>query len=384
MKFQVAKDALERAMQKIDAIVPTRDTQTLLSNVLLDVNKNQLGITASDMESTVRITLPIKNSEDGEIIVRAKGLSDIARKMRSEEIIFTAAKDEELSSADNTIYKVHIEGDSSAAASYDISGNDKSHFPGISSIPETGLSPLPQAVLEEMIAKTFYSISQEDNRYIYNGLCFISEGNRLTIVGTDGRRLSAISRSTAEPVSLNEKIDSDVVIHSKAVKELQQILDYSTDVQVGVEQRNIFFRVGNADLSSRLLEGKFPDYKKVIPVDSNVDFQIEREVLLNALLQVSVMAEPPSYQIRFDMAPGKVSLVATTPDKGNAEVSLPVEYTYSPIAIGFNANYLSDILKSLSCDMVKLEFTDSARPIMVRDIEDKDFIALVMPMKIGN
>lgn len=384
MKFQVAKETLERAMQKIDTIVPARDTQTLLSHVLLDVNKNQLGITASDMESTVRITLPVKDTEDGEIIVGAKELTNIARRIKSEEVVFAIEKNIEVSTAENIVYKVQVKGDSSRAARYDIKGSDKSHFPGISTVAETELLPLPQEILQEMIAKTFYSISQEDNRYIYNGLCLISEGNRLTTVGTDGRRLAAISRTMPEPITLNENQDSDIVVHAKAVSELQKILDYATDVKIGVDQRSIFFRVGNAELSSRLLEGKFPDYKKVIPLDFNVSFEIPREALLEALLQVAIMAEPPSYQVRFDMSNGKVVLAAKTPDKGNAEMELTVEYNYSPIVIGFNANYLSDILKSLSCEIVKLEFTDAGKPIVVRDMDDKDFIALVMPMKIGN
>lgn len=389
MKFQIAKETIERAMQKIDAIVPSRDTQTILSNVLLSTDKDQLSITASDMESTVRITLPIKNGEDGETIVRAKALSDIARKIKSEEIVFEkkeeqASLETEQSNPDQVMYKVEISGDSPMSARYEITGGDKQHFPVISHIDENNLSPLPQAVLEEMISKTFYSISLEDNRYIYNGLCLISENDQLVMVGTDGRRLSAISRPTQAPLSIESQSEADVVIHWKAVSELQKILDYSTDVQVGVEQRNIFFRVGNAELSSRLLEGKFPDYKKVIPADFNVHFEIARSTLLEALSQVSIMAEPPSYQVRFRMASGEVALVAQTPEKGNAEVLLPLDYTFTPLTIGFNANYLTEIIRNLSCDSVKLEFTDPSKPIVVRDTEDKDFIALVMPMNIGN
>ncbi len=384
MKFQTGKDLIEKAMARIDTIVPARETTTLLSNVFITIEKDSVSITASDMESTVRIAVPAENTEQGEIIVRAKKFSEIARQLRSDQIVFKTVEPENAESveSDETLYDVLIEGSGKSSARYKMSGKDRSLFPAINQVSEDRLSNVPSAVLDEMVKKTIYSITQEDNRYIYNGLAFQADGNKLTIVGTDGRRLAAISRTLENPVTLSPDAAADTVVHSKAIRELQKLIDSAPVVKLGVEQRDIFFKIGDAELVSRLVEGKFPDYRRVIPESLSIEFTLNREDLLNALSQVKVMTEPPSFQVRLTLEGGELHLVANTPQVGTAEMTLPIGYTGEKLQIGFNATYMIDILRSLSCETVKLGFNDSARPIVVFDTDDADFLALVMPMKI--
>lgn len=233
-----------------------------------------------------------------------------------------------------------------------------------------------------MINKTFFSISQEDNRYIYNGLCFHADGNKLTLIGTDGRRLAAVTREMPNPIALGNDETGDIVVHAKAIRELLRIIDADAEIHIGVEQRDIFFQVGDAELSSRLLEGKFPDYNKVIPKTSTIQIQVDREALLNSLRQVMVMTEPPSFQIRMTVTSGALQLKANTPEVGEAEISLPIDYSGDPLEIGFNSTYFTDILRNLSCKSLRLEFNDSTKPVVIHDLEDENYIALVMPMKI--
>lgn len=371
-------------MARIDTIVPARETTTLLSNVFITIEKDSVSITASDMESTVRIAVPAENTEQGEIIVRAKKFSEIARQLRSDQIVFKTVEPENAESveSDETLYDVLIEGSGKSSARYKMSGKDRSLFPAINQVSEDRLSNVPSAVLDEMVKKTIYSITQEDNRYIYNGLAFQADGNKLTIVGTDGRRLAAISRTLENPVTLSPDAAADTVVHSKAIRELQKLIDSAPVVKLGVEQRDIFFKIGDAELVSRLVEGKFPDYRRVIPESLSIEFTLNREDLLNALSQVKVMTEPPSFQVRLTLEGGELHLVANTPQVGTAEMTLPIGYTGEKLQIGFNATYMIDILRSLSCETVKLGFNDSARPIVVFDTDDADFLALVMPMKI--
>ncbi len=385
MKFSVEKAALEKAMMQLDAIVPGRDTQTLLSNVLISIDENRLKITGSDMESTVRISMDATDTQPGELIVKAKKMSEIARQLNSNEIYFEALKpeDEEPNPEEpGARYIVRMEGKDARAAKFRMTGSDRSHFPEINEISSERLAKIPADILDEMLAKTFYSISQEDNRYIYNGIFFKADGKKLTLVGTDGRRLAAVTRTMPEPLELGSADNGDVVVHAKAIRELQKIIEGDQTIEVGVEQRDIFFRISQAELSSRLLEGKFPDYKKVIPESAEFSFEIKRDLFMDAIRQVMVMTEQPSYQIRMSISGEGVNMTANTPDVGEAEISLPVQVAGADMEIGFNANYFMDILKNIQTDVVRLKLIDPSKPIVFEDPEDADFVALVMPMKI--
>ncbi|MDH5717808.1 MAG: DNA polymerase III subunit beta [Spirochaetia bacterium] len=386
MKFRVSKDSIEKSMSRIEAIVPARDMQTLLSNVLLTLDKNKLSITASDMESTVKISMDAAESENGQLIVRAKKLSEIAKQLNSDELVFnakTVEKDENDDSSE-TYYNIQIEGTGTKAAKFRMTGGDRSHFPDLNKIEDNKLSSIPTNIISEMLQKTMYSISHEDNRYIYNGIYFSANGSKLTLVGTDGRRLAAVQRDVPNPVNLagDSEEEYDIVVHAKAVRELQRILDADDTMNIGIEQRDIFFRVGDAELSSRLLEGKFPDYKKVIPETAEIKFSIERKIILDALQQIMVMTEPPSHQVKLFLTNDNLEISANTPDVGEAEISIPVEYKGEELEIGFNALYLTDILKNLNCEKINVELNDSSKPIVIKDNDDPGFVSLVMPMKI--
>ncbi|MDH4263466.1 MAG: DNA polymerase III subunit beta [Spirochaetia bacterium] len=382
MKFSVNKIELEKAMNQIDAIVPGRDTQTLLSNVLLSVSQSKkLRITASDMESTVRITLDAEETVSGELIIKAKKLYEIAKQINADTVLFDAEINEDSSKDEEKSYRVKVDGVGGRAARFKMTGSDRSHFPEINEISNEKMFQIPSELLGEMIARTFHSISHEDNRYIYNGICFHIEGNKLTLIGTDGRRLSAITRELPSVINLGGA-EGDIVVHAKAIRELQKIMELDEFVYIGVEQRDIFFKVGNAELSSRLLEGKFPDYKKVIPVEFLISMEIERSVLLDSIKQVMVMTEQPSFQVKMSMGKEGTFLTANTPEMGEAELELPVKSTTDNLEIGFNANYFQDILRSIQCNKIKLQFNDPTKPIVFADLDDDKFVALVMPMKI--
>lgn len=382
MKFRTEKALLEKTMARIDTIVPGKDFQTLLSNVLIQVEDGKVHLTASDMESTVRISIEAGDTENGELIIPAKKLSEIAKQLRSEELILAARPLENQPDGEETAYEVSVSGNQATAANFRLTGGNRSHFPDLNSISDRNMVTIPSAVLEEMIHKTFYSISHEDNRYIYNGICFQAEKNRMTLIGTDGRRLAAINREFPSPVQFYEPDSGDIVVHAKAIRELQRILDSDTDVRIGVQQRDIMFEIGDAKLSSRLLEGKFPDYKKVIPGDLQIEFDIDRESFFSALSQVKVMTEPPSFQVKLVVTEGFLEIHANTPDLGNADIKLPVDYSGDTLEIGFNASYILDILRSLDCPVVRLGFIDANKPIVVKDKEDSEYLSLVMPMKI--
>jgi DNA polymerase III subunit beta len=382
MKFATGKDTLEKAISRIDAIVPGRDTQTLLSNLLIASSDEEVRITASDMESTVQIKIDARDVVPGELIVPAKKLSEISKQLRADQVHLSATENTEAESSEDGNYIIHLHGDSSRSARFRLSGSHRSHFPDIGSVPTESLVSIPAPMLAEMIRKTIYAISQEDNRYIYNGLCFLARENKLTLVGTDGRRLAAITRTLPGPLNFSNDESADVVVHAKAIRELQRIIDSSPDISLGTRQRDIFFEVGDATLSSRLLEGKFPDFNKVVPSETGLEFELDRSVLLDAISQVKVMTEQPSFQVKMSVEAGNLILEANTPDVGTADIQIPIGLQSDPLTIAFNANYLIEILRNLDCHTVKVGLNDANKPILIRDIDDPDFLALVMPMRL--
>lgn len=380
MKFQTLKDAVDKAVRRIDAIIPNRDMSTMLSNLLISIEPKHVAIMASDMETTARIIVPIDSGVAGDFIVPAKQFQEYVSSLVSKDLIVEVEHDE---NNDDGImaFRVNLRGTGDNSARYTMPGNSTRQFPGLTRVEENKLFAISSALLEEMIRKTQYAISQEDNRYIYNGICFQGNGQLLTLVGTDGRRLAAITRKLQNPIILPE--GSDVVVHAKAIREIQKILDVADETFLGVEQRDLFVRVGDAQLSSRLLEGKFPDYKRVLPQDNAVQLELSRDRLIEALQQIRPVTEQPSHQCRIILEGKEMQIMAQSSGHGSrAEVSLDVDYNGEHLEIGFNINYLLDILKALTCPRVRLGLNDANKPIVVQDIDDPDFIALVMPMKI--
>lgn len=380
MKFQTFKDAVDKAVRRIDAIIPNRDMSTMLSNLLISIETKYVAIMASDMETTARIIVPIDSGTPGDFIVPAKQFHEYVSSLVSKDLI-VEVENEENTDDGLMAFRVNLRGTGDNSAHYVMPGNSPRQFPGLIRVSEDKLFALSSTLLEEMIRKTQYAISQEDNRYIYNGICFQGNGELLTLVGTDGRRLAAITRKLQNPINLPES--SDVVIHAKAIREIQKILDVADETFLGVEQRDLFVRVGDAQLSSRLLEGKFPDYKRVLPQGSAIQLELSRDRLVEALQQVRPVTEPPSHQCRIILESKEMQIIAQSSGYASrAEVSLDADYDGERLEIGFNINYLLDILKALTCPRVRLGLNDANKPIVVHDIDDPDFIALVMPMKI--
>lgn len=380
MKFQTHKDSIDKAVRRIDAIIPHRDMGTMLSNLLIAVEAKQVSITASDMETTARITVPVESSKTGEFIIPAKQFQEYVGSLVSKDLI-VEVESEENPEDGAAAFRVNLRGTSDASAAYVMPGNSAKHFPTLNRLSDNKLFAVSSSILEEMIRKTQYAISQEDNRYIYNGVCFQANGNELTLVGTDGRRLAAITRKLAAPANLPQ--GTDVVVHAKAIREMQKLIDVADEVLIGVEQRDLFVRVGDAQLSSRLLEGKFPDYKRVLPQDISVQLELSRDKLIEALQQIRPVTEPPSHQCRVVLEGKKLHITGQSSGQGSrAEVAIDADYSGERLEIGFNITYLIEILKALTCPRVRLGMNDANKPLVVQDVDDPDFIALVMPMKI--
>ena len=219
MNFSVNKLLFLSALEKIDTLVSSRDIQTLLANIVIRAEKNKIFLISSDMENTAQIYFEAKAiQQEGEAIVKARKLNDILRNIVGDEIVLQAVEEKPTEAESNDdieddnrqyTFNINIHSNDQKSAKYKMTGMSTENFPHIHILPEEQLFSIPSATLKEMIRKTIYSISHEDNRYIYNGLCFQFHGNKFTMVGTDGRRLSAIERELPNSIAFSTIQSSD-------------------------------------------------------------------------------------------------------------------------------------------------------------------------------
>ncbi|MDW8307418.1 MAG: DNA polymerase III subunit beta [Leptospiraceae bacterium] len=379
MKFRCEKSALEKAISKIDTIILSRDSKSIYSNVLLTVSDKTLYLTASDNENIVRISLPVENAVNGEVLINARLSFDIARKIVSKDIA-VEVEEKEVAAEGQKGYLVRIYGSGELSAKYQIPGIVADQFSTLELERKDTLTEIDSDTLLEMIRKTMYSISQEDNRYIFSGLCFIFEENNLTLVGTDGRRLAAITRKLNTPVRFVH--EGDIVVHHRALREMLRVLEENETAYLAVEQREIYLRCGDAEMKSRLLEGRFPEYKKVIPSTNPIEFRIRREDFISALEQIVVVSAPPGHTIEMNIKSGLLEFKAATRDGGDARASLAIAYEGQEMLVGLNGSFLMDVVRSLDCEELLFGVSDPAKPVVIRDIKDPDFVALIMPVRL--
>ncbi|MDH5657367.1 MAG: DNA polymerase III subunit beta, partial [Spirochaetia bacterium] len=203
--------------------------------------------------------------------------------------------------------------------------------------------------------------------------------NKVTFVGTDGRRLSKITREFPDILPF----EKGIILPGKAVKEIQKLLDSGEIGKIAFEPRDrrVYFRIGDVDLICKLIDGQYPDYEQVIPKKVEQTLKLNRNQFEQSIRQVAVMAAEPSRQVKFIFNDGLI-LNATTPDLGDSQAYVQCEYSNEEITIAFNSGYLTDIIKSLNSDQIVLGFSSSSSPAVIKDPDDGDFISVIMPMKI--
>lgn len=371
MKFKVDRQEFHKAVATVESIIPAREIRSIISNILIEADKDQVTLTATDLEMGIKTSIPVQTEEKGKLTLPAKKMSQAIREFRGSEILFQSDNEDRITIQDASgVSKARIT----------LMGTPSDEYPTIPTLDAAAYTPFPVSVAMEMIRKTSYSMAEEDARYVFNGLYLINEGNRVSFVATDGRRLSKITREFPEALPFTD----GVILPNKAVRELQKVLDSSEEGKIAFDEkeRRIYFQLGGVNLISKLIDGQFPDYKQVIPkkLDSKIDLQ--RTTLDNSLRQVAVMAAEPSRQVRLTFAKDALNIAASTPDIGEASDTIGTQYAGEEMTIAFNSNYLLDVLKIIGSEAIQLGFSSASAPSMVQDPDDADFIAVIMPMKI--
>lgn len=368
MRFSIDRTDFTKALQRIQGIVEKRTTMPILSNVLLEAADNRIHTTATDLEVFIKNSTKAKVTDNGSITVNARKLFEIVKDLPSEAVEINATKEG----------KVTIKG---GLARFNIMGMTSKDYPVFPKIDEVGLSPVKKETLKDMIEKTSFAVSTDETRYNINGFLLEKDGHVVRMVTTDGHRLAMIEKT--EDIRLSSDDKNSVLLPRKGVMEMKRLLDESDgDYQLGITQKSAVMKSADTVINIRLLEGEFPDYRKVIPKDNTITALIGKENLLASLKRVSILSIDKVKGVKFNFAKAKLTLSSSAPDIGDATEELGMDYSGEDIEIAFNARYLIEMLDATSGDKVEIILKDSLSPAISRPAGANDYTYIIMPMRL--
>ncbi|MBN1916484.1 MAG: DNA polymerase III subunit beta [Verrucomicrobia bacterium] len=356
------KDILD-AVQKVQTVVSTKSTLSILSNVLIETVDNALVLTATDLQVGIRCKCEARVKKEGASTIPAKTLFAILRELPEGDVTLEISEKDIASITCGESY-------------FRILGISKDEFPKLPEFLEKESFTIAQSLMKNMLRKTIYAVSREDNRYALMGMYFIIANHVLTFVSTDGRRLSKI---TAE-LSADVKLKRDFIVPLKAVDELQKMLGDEGEVRLFLAKNQVAFQLDGVLLVSRLIDGTFPDYERVIPESSPEKAELDRREFFHMVRRVALLATDQANLVRLAFGKGQLVMTSSSPELGEARVSMPVKYEGKDVEIAFNPDFLKDVLTSMDEDVVQLELTDSLSPGVVRG--EGTFLHVLMPMRL--
>jgi DNA polymerase III subunit beta len=366
--LKAAQEKLLQALQSVAGIVERRHTLPILANVLLRKNGALIEFTTSDLEIQVRTTAEL-GGDDGSFAttVGARKLIDILRALPADQVV-------SLSAAQN---KLTLSGGKSRFTLQTLPADD---FPLVNEAVDFGPAfSMPQKTLRDLVNQVHFAMAVHDIRYYLNGILFIAEGRTLTLVATDGHRL-ALAQATLEA---DVPIKQEVILPRKTVLELQRLLkDEDTAIEMRFAANQARFSFSGMEFVTKLVEGKFPDYNRVIPKNHRNTLVLGRAPLLACLQRAAILTSEKFKGVRVNLEPGVLRIAASNAEQEEAKEELEVDYDGESIEIGFNVTYLIDMLSNIGQEMVKLELQDTNASALITVPEQPGFKYVVMPMRI--
>ncbi len=372
MRVTLERSNLLKALNHVHRVVERRNTIPILSNVLLKADGASLELKATDLDLEVTEATAAQIEQAGATTVPAHLLYDIVRKLPDGAEVML--KSDEDGNAMSVI---------SGRASFRLQCLPQSDFPELSAGSFSHIFRLDSTEIKYLIDKTQFAISTEETRYYLNGIylhAIESDGSmKLRAVATDGHRLA---RTEMDAPAGSEDMPG-IIVPRKTVSELQKLVD-DPDIKVTVElsDAKIRFTIGSVILTSKLIDGTFPDYQRVIPTGNDKALVIDRQSFSQAVDRVSTISSERGRAVKLAIADGQVTLTVNNPDSGSATEELPADYSSDPIEIGFNARYLLDVAGQLTGDEAHFMLADSGSPTVIRDAADNDALYVLMPMRV--
>jgi DNA polymerase-3 subunit beta len=362
MKLTIARDQLFESLQKVTTIIGARSTLPILANVLLEADGERLCLSTTDLEIRIRTEVTAKVSQPGRTTLPGKTLLNVVRELPGDEVSFEI----------NEGNQIRIE---SGSSSYRLNGLAPDDFPQPTEMVSLRRIVLPQAELARILGLISYSASTDDSRKVLNGVLFTIAENTFTAVATDGKRLALVEKS----IETRTGDDGQTIIPSKGAGELQRLLGKDGDVVLEFGENQASFQIGRTHMSTKLVEGTYPNYRQVIPTSFSKKIELSTETFAAALRRVSLVVSETSPFVKLTFGADSLQLHAESSEKGESKESLPINYAGQELAISFNPLYLSAPFRALDADKMNFQINDGFSPVALS--AGDGFLYVIMPMR---
>jgi DNA polymerase-3 subunit beta len=376
MELSVGKADLQKELQLCQGVVEKRSTIPILSNVLLKAADGRLQIAATDLDVTILSSCAARVTTPGGVTIEAKRLFDIVRSLPDEDVHFTLQEN-------NSIL---VE---SGTAKFRLLGLPAEDYPTLPTVNISDAYTIPLDELKTMVGKVKFAITHEETRFQLNGALLKVQPNKMEMVATDGHRMALINFPSGITGKGKKGTDLTILVPRKALDEILRLEGGAEGtVQFGVSENQLFFEAGDRRLLARMIDVNFPNYMEVISRDNDRRVMVDRERLLSTIKRISLVANERTRAVRFDFAPGKLTVSSTNPELGDARETVPIDYAGQPFFVGLNAAYVMDFLSATDTPSVSLDLKDEnsqciGRPATNAEDLPYDYLYVVMPMRLA-
>jgi len=366
MRFTVQREALLKPLTQVVNVVERRQTMPVLANLLVQVDDGRLSLTASDLEVELIAHSDVGNAESGETTIPARKCFDIVRALPDGSEVTVKQSGERVTVT-------------AGRSRFTLSTLPASDFPCADELEVLERVRLPESVLKELIERTAFAMAQQDVRFYLNGLLFDLAETRLRCVATDGHRLALCEANI--PIAGTTR--RQIIIPRKGVMELQRLLE-GNDVEIELELGRSHVRVRRADVvfTSKLIDGRFPDYEAVIPIGADKMVEVERELLRSALQRAAILSNEKYRGVKLEVNPGQIRVMAHNPEQEEAVEEISAETVVDGVGIGFNVTYLLEAISALRGERIMLQLRDANSSALVREVDSEACRHVVMPLRL--
>jgi DNA polymerase-3 subunit beta len=371
MELVVRKTDLLRELQLFQGIVERKNTIPILANVLLEATGEEVKLLATDLEVGLRSKCSASISKSGALTLPAKKLYEIVKALPETDVRIEQDKNGVKVAADRFDSRMQT--------------LPREDFPTLPESSGTFNATLPRDVIKQMVSMTQFAITGEDTRYFLNGALFILRPDSMSLVSTDGHRLALVTVPREKTTVKGDGDEERVILPRKTLLELGRLIaEGDGDIRYERGENHLFFDIGGRLLISRMIDGQFPAFERVIPKSNDKRVEFDRDRLTSAVRRVALLSNERSRAVKFQIDSGKVEIASSSPEFGEAKEILPVEYTGTAVTICFNAQYVVDFLAAVETDSVALDFKDEMSQAVMSPVaaEGYSYTYVIMPMRV--
>ena len=374
MKFKINQDHFSNGLQQVLNVVATRSTMPILSNVLIEAEEEYISLTTTNLDLGIRCRIKADVETPGGITLPVRKLATIVRELPQNDVFVDAGH--------NNQAKI-----TSGGSLFKIMGINTEEFPPLPSFENRHVFELSQSEIVSMLKSVSYGQSTDENRYILNGVYFNFADEKLTLVATDGRRLAL----TALETEISEDNTGSLILPAKTVAELERLLGKGEKVKIAFNDRQVAFEIsideeaiGLVDqlyLVSKIVEGNYPNYRQVIPKETEHRVKIERELMLECVHRAALVTSEKSHSVKLKVSKNLLEILGSSSEYGESHESMAIAYDGPEVQVAFNPQFLMEPLKALNKDEVYFEFKDELSPGLFKTLDN--FICVIMPLRLN-